>query len=716
MQKKSVLFFILALLFLAGLVTVFVFVLPNGDDKEPPHSTAPTVVTNVSTITPPPPLLKITYPPEVDHLDDSTFDVRFSVDGSKFAYIKYYAGDDSYALCWTDNKTDKTVEIVRAASTRLAYPRWDSSGQFLAYTISHQQQTLVYVYDTVNATVLTPGGLNCEKSIFFQTVTPESYVNELLYKENLMAPYYWSVDSLLVLSSPGAVYSPAQKKLLADLSQLTDYDAQKYASLSPDQSKLAFMGYAAGRIDYVVVELLTGEAKVVYQRNASEKHGVEYLEWFNNSNLLIDVIDNKVDLMLLDIATGDRSSLYTYTSSAGGYCRVSPNREQMLIVDISWRNNNEITIVNRYNMKTGKMTRLFSSKCLIFLFGDASDTIIGLDENGVSVWDISGNSLARHNGLFFGAMPQIDKDYRLAINLYGDNSPPQTPPPPATTTVVPHPVVSLQDNVYKTAQSFASALRLGNTAAIELLAQAAPGTYESWSQMQVNSYELDMLEQEGAYGLFHLTLDIAQSNLEFFPAGRQEYLFTVNYSLYQGEIGITSIYKAQDAPYSPFYNVANSVEENAAALALNFFNFMGQLEFLSVEDLPEEVILDYAIISLAIEADELPEGFSPQQVNDKIAQLFGVYEFDGKDTYFYDWETGQYLLLGRGGYEGVFRMPQSRLNYVPVAGIFSCEIWFFADPLQTVIESRIIYTMNATENNISFLSAEVVSEETADGK
>jgi len=724
MSKRSFILVISALLIVISFLVIFFFILP-GETVVPPRSVTVTVPTSS---TPPPltvadtsvqPPPEIIYPVDAEVAEADAMDARISIDGNNIAYVKYNKGTETYALIWHSYKNNSSVEIVGSVGAKPAYPLWDRTGQYLAYAILQEQGVLVYIYDTINAALLTPGGIHSERSLFFEVTISDNFTADYLYKRDLTNPYFWS-GSLLVISAPAAVYDVTEKTLLLDFSSPDnalnkDYISQKYAALSPDRTRLATIGIAEHYTDIIVTEIAAGISKAVYRREYSDKHCVEYLRWFNNNSLLFDVItDNIAVLKQYNIKDGEAFNFYKYSSSAGGYCLMSPDRKYLAIVDLALKKNSETSLLTIYDMSTGIAKQVLGSPCPVYFFSDNSDMLIGISEKTAYVWNLSGEELFSTPVTSFGAPPQLDSKNRLLLNNYRENMAPRTvqpsvqgnqsdddPPPP-----------SIQDEVYKIAQSFATAMRNGDINTIEALSLAQAGTYAEWANMSVSSPHLEMVEQEGAYGLFKLSMTISDSTVDFFPDGTWDYYFTVNYSLYYGDISVISICRDYDAPYTP-PPTPDTVKSKAASLAYNFFNFMGQLEFLSVDDLPAEVMIDYAVICLAAElgeVEELPTGFAVDEVDTMIGRLFNVYDVDGLESYLYDAETNQYLLWGRGGYAGYFRMPKSTLTYIEAAGIFICEIWFFADPLQTEIASRMVYTLNATVDSISFISAEFFAE------
>ena len=722
MGKRSFMLVITALLVITSFLVIFFFVLPGETVTPPRRITSTANTTQPSVPLPPPdmptPPIPIIYPVDTSVAEADAMDVRISADGNNIAYVKYNNDTGMYSLIWHSCKNNSSVEIVGTIGAKPSYPLWDRTGQYLAYAILQEQGVLVYIYDTVNAALLTPGGIHSEHSLFFEVTTSDNFTADYLYKRDLTTPYFWS-GSLLVISSPAAVYDVTAKATLLDFSApdnklRTDYISQKYATLSPDRTRLATMGIAEHYTDIIITEIATGISTVVYRREYSDRHSVEYIRWFNNNSLLFDVIaNNSAVLKQFNIRDDEAFNFYKYSSSAGGYCLMSPDRKYLAIVDLALRKNSENSLLTIYDMSTGMSRQILTSPCLKYFFGDNSDTVIGISEKTAYVWNLSGDELFSTPVTVFGAPPQLDSKYRLSVNNYREGLVPRTVQPSTQTKPTDDPpVLSVQDEVYKIAQSFATAVSNGDIATIEAVSQAQPGTYAEWANMTVTASHLEMVAQEGSYGLFKLSLGISDSTVNFFPDGTWDYFFTVNHSLYYGDISVISVYRGEDSPYTPSA-VPNTVKNKAASLAYNFFNFMGQLEFLSVEDLPLEVMIDYAVIRLAAElgeVEELPTGFAADKVNAMIGSLFNSYNVNGLDTYLYDAETEQYLLWGRGGYEGYFRMPQSTLNYIESAGIFTCEIWFFADPLQTKINSRMVYTLNATAQNISFISAEFFSE------
>ena len=266
-------------------------------------------------------------------------------------------------------------------------------------------------------------------------------------------------------------------------------------------------------------------------------------------------------------------------------------------------------------------------------------------------------------------------------------------------TVIPEGAVARE-----TAESFLEALRSADWEQVELLAQADPGTYRAWEELQVeNASILETIEEGEGYGVYLAALSVADGR-GIFPDGESVYRMTVGLGEEYNRMAVLAFRSEEEVPYSllPYEERTDTACEAAA----EWVDLFGLYAFESSDQLPREMVAEYCLNWLSRDRgfEELMEGVAPEELAAAALEWFGLEDFGAKDTEFYLPERDRYAASGRQAFDGDYLVMGSREE----EGVILVEVRTYGDPLQTQVENRYTCALTAgTGNGCRFLWARV---------
>ncbi len=262
---------------------------------------------------------------------------------------------------------------------------------------------------------------------------------------------------------------------------------------------------------------------------------------------------------------------------------------------------------------------------------------------------------------------------------------------------------SLED-ARQVAESFLTALAAGDTARVEELSQAVPGTYSSWASAGVAQARItETLEEGPGYGLYEVSFSVSE-NGGTFPQGENRYRLEVTSGEMSGELIVGQFRPAEPVPYNllPYQDR----QDAACEAVLKWVELFGPQTFADTGDLSEEMVAEYCLTRLAEEMsfDQVMEGIQPETLEEAALEWFGLEGFDARETGCYDPQRDVYLTPGRSG-SGANCLVMG--SSVGEDGTICVEVRTYTDPLQT--QNQRIYTYllsQEEEEDYRFLSAQ----------
>lgn len=211
------------------------------------------------------------------------------------------------------------------------------------------------------------------------------------------------------------------------------------------------------------------------------------------------------------------------------------------------------------------------------------------------------------------------------------------------------------------AERFVNALCSHDIATLNELTGANEGVYNQLEKVTFSNVVLGVKSESADPNLFsEYTLSFhTNEGQTILPSGDYSYQFAVAMIPYSDTIGITNFEStAQKNPDNlPFQN-------EVAAIASLYIGFFGTTEFASPAQMSSHDILEFALIYMMSFSPETET--TAENVHKVIGQLFGLTDFDGRDSVMYDTETDSYVLLGRGGLSMNYHISQSYID--PASG------------------------------------------------
>lgn len=241
------------------------------------------------------------------------------------------------------------------------------------------------------------------------------------------------------------------------------------------------------------------------------------------------------------------------------------------------------------------------------------------------------------------------------------------------------------------AEQFVTALCSHDIATLNELTGANEGIYNQLENVTFTNVVLGVKSESSDPNLdSEYTLSFhTNEGQTILPTGDYSYQFSVAQIPYTDKIGITNFEStAQQNPDNlPYQN-------EAAAIASLYIGFYGTTEFASPGALSSHDILEFALIYMMNFSPETET--SVENVHKVIAQLFGLTDFDGRDSVMYDESTDSYVILGRGGVSMNYHISQSYID--PSSGQYIVVASFFNDPLQLFAQSQMRFTFQKNED------------------
>ena len=250
------------------------------------------------------------------------------------------------------------------------------------------------------------------------------------------------------------------------------------------------------------------------------------------------------------------------------------------------------------------------------------------------------------------------------------------------------------------AEYFRQALLTGNLTGIQTI--TAYNGYEDWADVTFDSIEYQTIAQDFESSRYQFTFTVSQSDCPTFPEGTFQRVVAVgtNYMLSDHPI-VTMLYDDTSTYYELFPYDMEQTGYPAYAQVSRFVSFMGNIEFASTSALSDEQLAEYAMLMIFDDYGGERELFSVSEVNAMVETLFGISGFDASQTKFYDAEAGGCKMLGRGG-NTYYTMTAPATNE---DGPWVLDMTFYSDPLCTVKEKTVRYTLEENGSHLRFISA-----------
>lgn len=251
------------------------------------------------------------------------------------------------------------------------------------------------------------------------------------------------------------------------------------------------------------------------------------------------------------------------------------------------------------------------------------------------------------------------------------------------------------------AEYFKQALLAGNVDAIQKVTSCI---YEDWDDVTFDSIEYQTIAQDPVSSRYQFTFTVSQSDCETFPTGTYERIVEVtNVTDYSETPVVTMLYDKSWNYYELFPYDMEQPGYDVYSQMKRFVDFMGNMTFSSPSELTEEQMVEYAMVTIFDDYNGERELYSVDEVSKMVETLFGVSGVDASKTKFYNEEEGGCEMLGRGGmwyYTWTSPAVQDAST-----GRYTLDITFYSDPLRTIKEKSMRYTLEPNGDHYKFISA-----------
>ena len=251
------------------------------------------------------------------------------------------------------------------------------------------------------------------------------------------------------------------------------------------------------------------------------------------------------------------------------------------------------------------------------------------------------------------------------------------------------------------AKYFRQALLTGNLTGIQYI--TGYDGYEDWAEVQFGDIEYQTIAQDFESARYAFTFHVLESSCDAFPAGSFQRIVTVGYPAYSDHLGVTMFYDENSSYYELFPYDMEQTGYAAYSQVSNFVGFMNTTEFATTAEIPTDELAEYAMILLSREYDGQREQFSASEVNEMVNKVFGISGFDATASKFYSAEDSACELLGRGGTAVYTTTPIA--DYDAGSGTYTLDMTFYHDPLCTVKDRTVRYTLRQNGDVLQFVSA-----------
>ena len=250
------------------------------------------------------------------------------------------------------------------------------------------------------------------------------------------------------------------------------------------------------------------------------------------------------------------------------------------------------------------------------------------------------------------------------------------------------------------AEYFKQALLAGNTGAIR---EITGYEYTDWADTVFDSIEYQTIAQDFASSRYQFTFTVSQSSSSTFPTGTYQRVAEVtNVTTISDHPMVTMLYQEGSNYYELFPYDMEQTGYEAYSQVHNFVGFMGNITFGSPSELTDEQMTEYAMLTIFNDYAGERELFSVKEVNEMVQTLFGA-TVDASQTRFYNAEEGGCEMVGRGGIS--YYTMTAPASYDESTKRYTLDMNFYTDPLCTVREKTIRYTLEKNGNHLKFISA-----------
>lgn len=257
------------------------------------------------------------------------------------------------------------------------------------------------------------------------------------------------------------------------------------------------------------------------------------------------------------------------------------------------------------------------------------------------------------------------------------------------------------------AEKFLEALVARDTAALETLSFAPPGTYASWGSLEVTQARVaQVVEDLDAQGEYLVDLVVTQGG-GILEEGAVQYRLKVGTrnAVDWGERGDgfpgLSVDYFQPLALEPYELAEGPEHRHPAAEAVGrLILFFGPQPFETSEQLGAGRITEYVLMDLDNGDDPQPS-YTQAQVAAGAKKLFGLEDFIPSPEFYISYYGG-FSAGGRGGYQ------VNKLTFLSPgeAAEMTVTVQLYSDPLQVQRTQTLVYTLVETaENNWQFVSA-----------
>lgn len=270
----------------------------------------------------------------------------------------------------------------------------------------------------------------------------------------------------------------------------------------------------------------------------------------------------------------------------------------------------------------------------------------------------------------------------------------------SSSTADPDFTLDLPTTADEAAEYFKQALLAGSTAALK---EITGYEYTDWTDTVFDSIEYQTIAQDFASSRYQFTFTVSQSSSDVFPAGTNQRVVEVtNITTLSDHPMVTMLYAEGSSYYELFPYDMEQSGYDAYSQVRNFVGFMGNITFGSPSELTDEQMTEYAMLTIFNDYAGERELFSVKEVNEMVQTLFGA-TVDASQTRFYNEEEGGCEMIGRGGIS--YYTMTAPATYDESAKRYTLDMNFYTDPLCTIREKTIRYTLEQNGDHLKFISA-----------
>ncbi len=263
------------------------------------------------------------------------------------------------------------------------------------------------------------------------------------------------------------------------------------------------------------------------------------------------------------------------------------------------------------------------------------------------------------------------------------------------------PVMAAPTTQDEVAEYFKQALLTGNLTGIQYITNY--NGYEDWANVKFSDIEYQTIAQDFESARYSFTFHVQESGSSTFPLGSVKRIVSVGYPAYGDHLGVTMLYDEKSTYYELFPYDMEQPGYAAYSQVIQYVNFMNTREFATTAEIPADEVAEYAIIQLSQEYQGERGQFAVSEVNEMVGKLFGLTGFDASQSRFYNADEKVCELLGRGG--NVVYTTTQTASYDTASGTYALDMTFYSDPLCTIKDRTVRYTLKQNGNTLQFVSA-----------